>query len=641
MPGTRSQSASGTGMATRSSTQAAGAPEKAKPVAAKPARKDPAKAKQKKAEPKENEKSDISSRGAEEPPAPKATGGTKTSKKSSVQRLGEDMAADQAGEPAHMTRTERILENSGIPVAPPERPRDASSTIPPPPPRVLSGRVRLEEAESDESDGGAPKNVGLKKTEAKTEATTEGATELTSESESEEEEDSQARNQDDNASSTSEGEVEIIAKDDEEKGGVPDNNMDVDVDKGKDNNERVTDIQDPNTTPRKLFPVAPVVERGRSPSPKKSFVEYRENLSMSPVLMHGSSRAAGGHLRGRAQGNVFNFADKDEFENVTIPQKVNGMVQLFVSRNPNAEHHGVIMHETIDQLPPILEKLMRKCPQLEEFNCPIFVQQDGMWLMKGPFSEALEDTETLIWKKSDDGKFSLAILAEDMPTSLTRDTLSVHAPSRSASVSTGPSRSTSISASRSASAAGSRSVSAARTEDGGSFTEEDKTILATALGIPLHLIGSANRHKGDLQDSYATYVMILEGDALRRRIHKTLPKKYTLNNIILLFMSTSAYYNNSNKIFSKLRHYPEMEEWLRNEEGAPSKMSVWGSQKPTFENLNQILDDRAARSQAGSSKEKKSSSSSHKGKKRKAEDEEKDRKKKSKSKDKEKKSSKD
>jgi hypothetical protein len=98
----------------------------------------------------------------------------------------------------------------------------------------------LEEAESNQSDGGAPKNVGLKKTEAKTEATTEGATELTSESESEEEEDSQARNQDDNASSTSEGEVEIIAKDDEEKGGVPDNNMDVNVDKGKDNNERVT-----------------------------------------------------------------------------------------------------------------------------------------------------------------------------------------------------------------------------------------------------------------------------------------------------------------------------------------------------------------------------------------------------------------
>lgn len=91
----------------------------------------------------------------------------------------------------------------------------------------MSGRIRLEEPESDESDGGAPKK-------------TEPATEVTSESESEEEEESQARDQDDNVSSPSEGEVEIIAKDDEEKGGVSDNNMDVDVDKGKDNNERVT-----------------------------------------------------------------------------------------------------------------------------------------------------------------------------------------------------------------------------------------------------------------------------------------------------------------------------------------------------------------------------------------------------------------
>ncbi|TDL14113.1 hypothetical protein BD410DRAFT_846341 [Rickenella mellea] len=104
MPETRAQSASGTGRATRSSTQSAGAPEKAMPVAAKPARKDLVKAKQKKAEPKQNEKSDISSRGAEEPPAPKATGGAETSKKSSVQRLNQDIAADNAGQPAHMSR---------------------------------------------------------------------------------------------------------------------------------------------------------------------------------------------------------------------------------------------------------------------------------------------------------------------------------------------------------------------------------------------------------------------------------------------------------------------------------------------------------------------------------------------------------
>jgi hypothetical protein len=173
-------------------------------------------------------------------------------------------------------------------------------------------------------------------------------------------------------------------------------------------------------------------------------------------------------------------------------------------------------------------------------------------------------------------------------------------------------------------------------EDRGKLTQEDRVILATALGIPLHLIDSAKKHKGDLQESYATYMMIQEADALRRRISKTLPQAYTLENVIELFMSTSGYYNNSHKIFRKLDRFPEMEEWLCNKEGGPTKVSVWGSQKPTFENLKQILDACAAPSDAGSSKGKKSkeSSSSHKGKKRKAEDEDKEKKKKSKSKEK-------
>lgn len=87
----------------------------------------------------------------------------------------------------------------------------------------MSGRVRLEEAESDDSEGGALKKEDLKKTKA--------ATEATSESESASGEETQDRDLDDNASSPSEGEVEIVAKD----GG---DNMEVDLDdNGKDNNK--------------------------------------------------------------------------------------------------------------------------------------------------------------------------------------------------------------------------------------------------------------------------------------------------------------------------------------------------------------------------------------------------------------------
>jgi hypothetical protein len=93
----------------------------------------------------------------------------------------------------------------------------------------------LEEAESDDSEGGAPK-----KNKAATEATTEGATEDTSESESQSEEESQARDLDNNASSPSEGEVEITAKDDGETGGMADQGMDMDVD--TDNNREASEL---------------------------------------------------------------------------------------------------------------------------------------------------------------------------------------------------------------------------------------------------------------------------------------------------------------------------------------------------------------------------------------------------------------
>ena len=225
-----------------------------------------------------------------------------------------------------------------------------------------------------------------------------------------------------------------------------------------------------------------------------------------------------------------------------------------------------------------------------------------------------------------------------MPTSLTRETLSVHAPSRSASISTGPSCSASISVSRSASAAASRSVSAARPgmEDG-DLSNDDRILLASALSVPLHLTEPTNRHKGDLQHSYKVWGIIQEAEATRKRILHTLPKKFTFNDVISLFMSRSAYYKNPDKVFPKLVHHPEMEKWLRNEEDAPSKASVWGATKPTFDNLREILNIHAERSQPGSSKK----SSSHKGKKRKAEDEEKEKKKKSKLKDKRKTRSKD
>jgi hypothetical protein len=174
-----------------------------------------------------------------------------------------------------------------------------------------------------------------------------------------------------------------------------------------------------------------------------------------------------------------------------------------------------------------------------------------------------------------------------------------------------------MSVSRSASAAASRSASAARTEDI-SLADDDKVIFASALGIPLHLTDRANTQKGEVQINYAKWTMIQKGEITRKRMVMTLPKKFVLDDVIELFMSKSAYYV-LNKVFTKLDRFPEMEDWLRNDEDAPSKVSVWGSQKkPSFNLLKSILEACPPPSEEGSplrEKKLKGLSLSHKGKK--------------------------
>lgn len=77
----------------------------------------------------------------------------------------------------------------------------------------------------------------------------------------------------------------------------------------------------------------------------------------------GSSRATGGILRGRAFGNVFNLADRHDFENKERP--LTGKVFIYTAHTPNVSKTApftVFKHTVVGQLAPILEKLSHLFP---------------------------------------------------------------------------------------------------------------------------------------------------------------------------------------------------------------------------------------------------------------------------------------
>jgi len=76
--------------------------------------------------------------------------------------------------------------------------------------------------------------------------------------------------------------------------------------------------------------------------------------------LQGSSRTTGGIFRGRALGSAFNFADADRMDLDPVNYTKTGKVLLYTSRDHGARPAMTISHDTVGDLPPVLEKLARK-----------------------------------------------------------------------------------------------------------------------------------------------------------------------------------------------------------------------------------------------------------------------------------------
>ena len=117
-------------------------------------------------------------------------------------------------------------------------------------------------------------------------------------------------------------------------------------------------------------------------------------------------------------------------------------------------------------------------------------------------------------------------------------------------------------------------------------------LIISTLNIPIHLTDRSNKNKGDLRMAYAKYVRLMATLKSMSELvtggtwtHQIVPN----DDIIEIFMSTSAYFQNHSKIFIMVDRYPQMEKWLLNAPDSPKDDTVWGYQKHTFANLKAIL----------------------------------------------------
>ncbi|KAG6914447.1 hypothetical protein DXG01_017230, partial [Tephrocybe rancida] len=135
----------------------------------------------------------------------------------------------------------------------------------------------------------------------------------------------------------------------------------------------------------------------------------------SPVQLQGASRISGGIFRGRAVGNVFNYADLKDLQSTALGP-VKGKVHLFVSNNDPAmllpsgtSPSMTFKQEVLSSLSPILKKMAQSYPPIKRLNHRIFVYEDGLWIIKGHYDSAINENDDIEWSVKNT-EYSLNIL---------------------------------------------------------------------------------------------------------------------------------------------------------------------------------------------------------------------------------------
>lgn len=114
-------------------------------------------------------------------------------------------------------------------------------------------------------------------------------------------------------------------------------------------------------------------------------------------------------------------------------------------------------------------------------------------------------------------------------------------------------------------------------------------LIKETLDIPDHM--TTPIAKGDIRMAYNRYLAVADA---QKRLSKLAndgiwtQKWPTLAEIVGLFAGKTTYFNNS-PLFAKVPNFPQLEKWMLNEEDAPSDGALWGSTRPTFSKLKELV----------------------------------------------------
>jgi hypothetical protein len=118
-------------------------------------------------------------------------------------------------------------------------------------------------------------------------------------------------------------------------------------------------------------------------------------------------------------------------------------------------------------------------------------------------------------------------------------------------------------------------------------------LIVTTLTIAPHLYDRTPQAKVNIRLAYSKYLAVLDTfTSIARLILSgdwTQKKKPTNDDMIDIFISKSAWFQNHSKIFPLVKRSPAIEKWLLGAVDAPTDFEVWGHEKQTFDILMSTL----------------------------------------------------
>ncbi|KAF8987662.1 hypothetical protein BDQ17DRAFT_1435480 [Cyathus striatus] len=562
-----------------------------------------------------------------EPEEPKLK--MKKPKKTSTQRIEEDLEEDAKGSPEKLTRAAKILEIGGDAVAPPPIIHSTTSTLPPRPVRDISSDIE-DELNTEKAELNTQKNIEtISKAETGSKAASESKAKTGSNTEHGLGSDLVELDKQKNTETGIENEMQIDTqveigelnrdtgeidegtdkekhdhsdeKSEEEKSteDLSENHTFEMKDSSKDNSEEMNSENEEEdddddeileeTTPKKAkvstkrhqdstpeshtdSSVSRVTKSSRRSTSHNSAASIPP-YSPSPIELEGASRTHGGFSRGRAFGNTFNSADFDGTKDTFMH------IEESDSGPPLGTKLGDILHNI--------------CVEYEYTaiqSCFIYVQDDDMWVLKGKYHKALEKNEVVPWVKDEKGKYFISVSAESITEMVPALPLNV---------------------------GGGTTPQLMQPSGTASYPFEPDSIqykIASAFNVAKALC--ERNTKKDIQLSYQKYLAIHDIFAkfpgmIANNIWKE--RRPSNDDIIEVFMSKSTYYYYYSNPFSMVSQIPALEKWLKGDSDAPRAVEVWGpGVKPSLDSLKKLLDNIKVDHSSSENAESENEEGSHK-----------------------------